>query len=865
MTAAIKYFGEYAAHLLAQGYEPLPVTPGTKAVRVADWQKIHLDDAQITRWLSQGKADFGVGLRTKFTPAVDIDVRDAQVADAIEQLWVDALGDAPCRVGQAPKRLLLFRTETPFSKLRRDFADKNGEAHAIEILGDGQQFVAYGIHPTTGKPFDWNMDDPMFRDASALPLLSREKAEELLVETCKVVEKFGWFTVGGANSRQTKTWDDHDPLENFTRAVDLSDTEIDEYLLDMPNDADTHYDTWSAVGMALWHQYQGSVEGYDRWVDWSERGPKHNDADMAYKWESFNDSGKGPAITFKTIIKWVHDERKKHAVVVHADLVDRIANAADRTVLDAVKKDLGTVTLDPESRDDLLSKLHKAYKRIGLDVNKTTLRKAITVEKKAQRHVHIDDLELALAQKVLADHFAGGAHIKRFAGACWLYRKGVWRMTETEFVKKHVMDTLVAMKASGDEEYKALLTATQEAGRDDRLSSLVGSVMDVVLLHVTEDGNTDPLDLRGMHLGRVINCKNGELWFNDKGEMRFLQHNPAHRLTHQINADYDPEAICPEFEKTLNLVFSSCSEPHEVARHWLEMMGVLLQPKRMQAFWLLMKGPGSNGKSTLMDIISGLMGADSCYAGSVGELPGRRGGSNNHFTASLIGKLMFLDDDMPAGILLPDDWVKKLSEEKLMTANPKGSKTFEFTSRATLVCLSNTWPSVADITVGMRRRAQVIEMNHTIPEGSRDPRCKPYILKNELSGVLNLLLGGLVSVLARGGSLLPAAECRRSQSLWLHHGNPNVRFVHDVIELDPDAYNLPAPSVYEAYKAWVMDSGERVTPLGKSSFYATMQNEGLEMVAYQGRNWFRGIRLRNWRVEGEVEPLFADLDDDCGL
>lgn len=33
------------------------------------------------------------------------------------------------------------------------FVDEKGEKHQVEILGAGQQFVAYGIHPETGKPY----------------------------------------------------------------------------------------------------------------------------------------------------------------------------------------------------------------------------------------------------------------------------------------------------------------------------------------------------------------------------------------------------------------------------------------------------------------------------------------------------------------------------------------------------------------------------------------------------------------------------------------------------------------------------------------------------------------------------------------
>ena len=56
------------------------------------------------------------------------------------------LGDTLIRIGLWPKRLLLYRTDRPFAKMA---------AGGIEILGLGQQFVAFGRHPTTGEPYGW--------------------------------------------------------------------------------------------------------------------------------------------------------------------------------------------------------------------------------------------------------------------------------------------------------------------------------------------------------------------------------------------------------------------------------------------------------------------------------------------------------------------------------------------------------------------------------------------------------------------------------------------------------------------------------------------------------------------------------------
>ena len=48
------------------------------------------------------------------TPAIDIDVLDPAVADELQGIAEQMIGTSAVRTGLAPKRALLFRTDTPF-------------------------------------------------------------------------------------------------------------------------------------------------------------------------------------------------------------------------------------------------------------------------------------------------------------------------------------------------------------------------------------------------------------------------------------------------------------------------------------------------------------------------------------------------------------------------------------------------------------------------------------------------------------------------------------------------------------------------------------------------------------------------------
>ena len=140
--------------LLRTGYDPIPCNG--KASVVKDWaSRDRTNPAEIGMWSSPAGYPYAqnTGIRTRFTPAIDIDITDPEVAEAVEDLarkTFEEHGATPCRIGQPPKRALLLRTDEPFKILTRSFIPKNGvydpkKPPTIEILCEGQQLIAFGI------------------------------------------------------------------------------------------------------------------------------------------------------------------------------------------------------------------------------------------------------------------------------------------------------------------------------------------------------------------------------------------------------------------------------------------------------------------------------------------------------------------------------------------------------------------------------------------------------------------------------------------------------------------------------------------------------------------------------------------------
>lgn len=85
-----------------------------------------------------------------------------------------------------------------------------------------------------------------------------------------------------------------------SQPLDIDDGQVDTILENYPA-SDLDYDGWARVGMALSHQYEGKREGFDKWMAWSEKSPKHDPAQMRTKWRSFG--GRTNPATMASIIK----------------------------------------------------------------------------------------------------------------------------------------------------------------------------------------------------------------------------------------------------------------------------------------------------------------------------------------------------------------------------------------------------------------------------------------------------------------------------------------------------------------------------------------------------------------------------------
>src|SRR5258708_15466081 len=96
--ASIPEFVDVAEQLLDNGFESVPLVHGKKRPAVEDWTNFVADLPAIALY-----PHCHTGLLTRHTPAADIDVRVADVAEALRDLATKMLGPGLIRIGHAPQ------------------------------------------------------------------------------------------------------------------------------------------------------------------------------------------------------------------------------------------------------------------------------------------------------------------------------------------------------------------------------------------------------------------------------------------------------------------------------------------------------------------------------------------------------------------------------------------------------------------------------------------------------------------------------------------------------------------------------------------------------------------------------------------
>lgn len=281
---SLDFFSQFGEALLNNGYTPIPIQPSRKVPGsyqegrwggFPQWTRFLYSPpslATLEIWSSWPGA--GIGLVTGDIVGVDIDILETDLASAIVEKADVLLGKSPLlRIGREPKVLLVYRSA---ERMKKRSLGK------IEILGEGQQFVSYGIHPDTGQPYKWPFQSPVDVPIHELPLISARSIERFLEAISPLLQ----VSPVAAQCSRTRI-----PPIDFPLSISSGNRgaaeEVAQAMAFISND-NLSWDEWTHIGLAIFAATAGA--GFEIFDEWSKRSGKYDSETTHKRWEEIRRS-----------------------------------------------------------------------------------------------------------------------------------------------------------------------------------------------------------------------------------------------------------------------------------------------------------------------------------------------------------------------------------------------------------------------------------------------------------------------------------------------------------------------------------------------------------------------------------------------
>jgi hypothetical protein len=274
------------ASLWRAGYRPVPVfnanhtginSPGKQPL--GDKWQLHARMNPPFCVISQAVPHaLNTGVLADGLRPLDLDIDDPEKARECRAVASRMFGPIPTRSRCDTARVLLLCRAAEGEPLKRTLT---GRSHTtehsckIEVLGRGQQFVAFGRHPS-GADLKWSPDSPGVLQYDELPEVTEDDIQAFLEACAPIID-------APVPSRPNG----HDHTSADPQAESLR---IAAALASISNHGPADWEGWNRVGMAVWRATDGSSAGWEAFNAWSQRNQAYNADATRTRWDHYTTS-----------------------------------------------------------------------------------------------------------------------------------------------------------------------------------------------------------------------------------------------------------------------------------------------------------------------------------------------------------------------------------------------------------------------------------------------------------------------------------------------------------------------------------------------------------------------------------------------
>lgn len=769
--------------------EDTGASPGKRPVD-AEWQTLAVTPEIVARWARQHA---NVGLRTRQFPAVDVDVDDAAIAAAVEQLVVATLGPTARRTrANSGRRALLFRVQgSPFKKRTVGFKLPDGTFARIEVLANGQQLVVAGMH-ASGVPNAWPEGQPR---ADALAPMSEAQCDELVALLRVRLAGLGCVLDGKSTPAPNGA---QRPAQRAPRPFPASTWERDAELAEEALarlDPDMAYEDWLRIGMAL-HAKDPSPGGaaFEFWDRWSSAGQKYPGREaLEQKWKTFKQGG----VHFATLLAAAGVSPKKHASIPRAATAPA-TNGAAPSAAPAANHD--------EAEEEELLAIDDPY----------------AVPKGPPL------TDLGNAERFEAKHHKVARYVPGIGWLIWNGRR--WEPDAAEEVLLLARAIAREMRTEAAElSHKDGLELFKHANateKEQRLGAMVRLARPMRRLRCrTRDLDSDPY---------LLNVLNGTV---DLRTGKLRPHRREDLITRIAPVNFDPNARAPRWEAFLRRILG---ESRELESFVQRAIGYALTGSIDEHVMFFMHGSGRNGKGTLLEVLLELLGEYAWKAGS--SLLLSRDASDaklDQEKARLFNRRFVVCSETDEGRSWAEATLKELTGGDTVNGREVYKAAITFKPTHKFFVASNHKPRLRGTDEGIRSRLRLVPFNVFIPPAEREKGLPQRLVREEGPGILSWAVRGCLAW--KGEGLGEPPEVASATDGYFADEDIVGRFIAERCVVLPTAQTTFA-ALYEDYESWCKASGER--PMTKKALGERLGSRGFTPGYVQRNRGWLGLGLR---------------------
>lgn len=794
--------------LHAMGYRPVPACG--KAVYLPHWREAAkaADEDDFRRWETtfdypdprtgeaktyRGDRHTNTGIACGEVVGVDIDVPVPGLAEKVEALARRILGATPLRrIGKAPKVLLAYRAAVPLRKMETpELFRPDGTKAQVEVLGEGQQFVAYGVHPDTGREYEWPEAGPDVVPLADLPAAEEHDLRAFLAAAEEVLRAEGFAPKerdGGAGRAADGSAGHEIPRPRPDDSCGLRSGTGGGSFFAAVNQA--AFDNLGAWVPKLFPQAKLQATGAYR-VTSADLGRGYEE-DLSIHPAGVRDFGPRKGMSpCDVVLEWGGAATVQRAAFALCERLGR--DPADFGW--KAPPGPGTRKAEAPPQDHAVAK-PKARNAKPTEADPTE-----------------DGVALAFAAehagRVVFDHTE-----RRWAE--WDGNR--WRRDGKERVFNRVREHVRLLRESrGHGAPRALArmgfaAAVERGVRADPRIAVEHDVWDA-----------DPLAL-GVP-GGVVDLRRGELRAG----------RPEEYISRQTSvAPVTPGTPAPLWNAFLEQATSGDADTIGFLRRFA---GYCLTGEVSEEVMAFLYGPGGNGKGVFLGVLTAILG-DYAVSMPMEAFTANGGVRLEYYRAQMAGHRLVTASETETGATWAEGQIKELTgnEAPVSARHPHG-RPFTYRPGFKLCIVGNHAPRLKGRSAAMERRLRVVPFDHTPPEPDHGLKAR---LRDEHPAILRWMLDGCLEW--RRDRLGTSPAIAKATGSYFEAQDAFGRWLVERCILDPILSARPG-ALQADFAAWTQANGELSTLAPAVFREAIERTNGLKYVTNQGRQWVRGIGL----------------------